>query len=91
MNKQELAELLKKLQSELEAGPTVDDKLREQLQTLDQDIRKVLTGQGTAATEDSEGSLEERAQAIEARFASEHPYLANTLRDVMDTLGKMGI
>lgn len=91
MDKQELAALLKRLQAELESGQPVDGQLKQQLQALDQDIQKVLAHGGTATREDDEASLGERATEIEARFASEHPYLASTLRDVMDTLGKMGI
>lgn len=91
MDKQELASLLKKLQAELESGQPVDPSLRQSLQTLDQDIQKVLTQGSPEPGEHEEGSLNERAQEIEARFAAEHPYLASTLRDVMDTLGKMGI
>ncbi len=91
MDKQELASLLKKLQTELESGQPVDAQLKQQLQTLDQDIQKVLA-QGSPLTRDTnDATLEDRAQEIEARFATEHPYLASTLRDVMDTLGKMGI
>jgi len=91
MDKQELASLLKKLQTELESGQTMDDSLRQDLQALDKDIQKVLGQSSPAATSDEEGSLNERAQELEARFSTDHPYLASTLRDVMDTLGKMGI
>jgi len=91
MDKQELAALLKKLQAELESGQSVDDQLKQQLQALDQDIQKVLAQGSPLVREADEASLGERATEIEARFASEHPYLASTLRDVMDTLGKMGI
>lgn len=91
MDKQELASLLKKLQTELESGQPVDAQLKQQLQTLDQDIQKVLAQGSPLAREADDTSLENRAQEIEARFATEHPYLASTLRDVMDTLGKMGI
>lgn len=91
MDKQELASLLKKLQTELESGQPVDAQLKQQLQTLDQDIQKVLAQGSPLTGEASEATLEDRAQEIEARFATEHPYLASTLRDVMDTLGKMGI
>lgn len=87
MDRHELTSLLEKLRGELESGQAVDDQLRQSLRALEQDIQKVLA-QGT---DDDEGSLSERAQEIEARFATGHPYLANTLRDVMDTLGKMGI
>ncbi len=79
------------MQTELESGQPVDAQLKQQLQTLDQDIQKVLA-QGSPLTRDTnDATLEDRAQEIEARFATEHPYLASTLRDVMDTLGKMGI
>ncbi|MBI5924217.1 MAG: DUF4404 family protein [Aquabacterium sp.] len=91
MDKQELASLLKKLQTELESGQPVDEQLKLQLQTLDQDIQKVLAQGSPLAREADDTTLEDRAQQIEARFATEHPYLASTLRDVMDTLGKMGI
>ncbi len=91
MDKQELASLLKKLQTELESGQAVDEQLKQSLQALDQDIQKMLAQGSPLTRPDDEASLGERAQEIEARFATEHPYLANTLRDVMDTLGKMGI
>ncbi len=92
MNKQELADLLKKLQSELDGGKPVDADLRASLAALDQDIRKVLeqpASQPADAADDD--SLNSRAKVLEAKFEAEHPYLASTLRDVMDTLGKMGI
>ena len=91
MDRQELASLLARLQRELESGQAIDDQLRQSLQALDQDIQKVLAKKDTASTAQEDASLNERAQQLEARFASEHPYLASTLRDVMDTLGKMGI
>ncbi|MFT3857109.1 MAG: DUF4404 family protein [Aquabacterium sp.] len=88
MNKQELTTLLAKLKTELESGQPIDAGLRQSLQDLDRDIQQVLSQTDAAA---QEPSLNERAQELESRFASEHPYLASTLRDVMDTLGKMGI
>jgi flagellar biosynthesis/type III secretory pathway chaperone len=91
MEKQELATLLKKLQAELESGQAIDDSLKQSLQALDQDIQKVLGQASLQAKPADEASLNERAQELEAKFAAEHPYLASTLRDVMDTLGKMGI
>lgn len=95
MDRQELAALLKKLQAELESGQAVDEHLRQSLHALDRDIQKVLAqpagSSATAQTDAEEASLNERAQELEAKFATEHPYLASTLRDVMDTLGKMGI
>jgi hypothetical protein len=102
MDRHELTSLLEKLRSELESGQAVDGQLRQSLNALEQDIQRVLaqassrSGEGAMAAgapfiSSNDESLSERAQEIEARFATEHPYLANTLRDVMDTLGKMGI
>lgn len=91
MDKQELASLLKKLQAELESGQNVDDSLKQDLKALDKDIQKALGQTSPAVSADEEASLNERAQELEARFSTDHPYLASTLRDVMDTLGKMGI
>lgn len=92
MNRDELNALLSKLKSELASNQPVDAHLRQSLESLDEDIRKVLMQRpDEAAANDGEALLSERAQVIEARFAAEHPYLANTLRDVMDSLGKMGI
>lgn len=91
MDKQELTGLLAKLQTELESGQAVDEQLRQQLLALDQDIQKVLAKRADPTSGAVDASLSQRATEIEARFASEHPYLASTLRDVMDTLGKMGI
>lgn len=92
MNRSELDTLLSKLKTELASGQPVDAHLRQSLESLDEDIRKVLMQRpDQAAANDGDAPLSERAQEIEARFATEHPYLANTLRDVMDSLGKMGI
>jgi hypothetical protein len=94
MEKQELASLLKRLQAELESGKPVDASLRQSLHTLDQDIQQVLQQSSmppATALDSDEPTLNARAQELEARFAVEHPYLASTLRQVMDTLGKMGI
>jgi flagellar biosynthesis/type III secretory pathway chaperone len=97
MDATELKNLLQRLKGELESGQPVAPELRQLLQTLDQDIQQALqspaetTSEKPKAPSDDEASLNERAQVIEARFAADHPYLASTLRDVLDTLGKMGI
>ena len=91
MNRTELESLLKKLHAELASSQQVDEDLRTSLRQLDQDIQQVLGAGSPLAGSGEEESLAQRAQEIDARFSAEHPYLANTLRDVMDLLGKMGI
>jgi Domain of unknown function (DUF4404) len=94
MNTQELKALLGKLQQELESGAPVEPDLREQLRALDQNIQQALAGSGSVipqADTVTPGPLLAQAQAIEAQFEAEHPTLASLLRNMMDTLGKMGI
>lgn len=97
MNRQELNALLEKLHAELAASPQVDDALKQSLQALDQDIQRVLSQASTeaAATASAEPGdepdINALAQALEAKLEAGHPYLVNTLRELMDRLGKMGI
>ena len=90
MDTKKLKATLLQLQAELESGGKLDPELQQLLKTLDQDIQMALAN-NEAAAEPEEATLSDRAQAIEARFSAEHPYLSTTLRDLMDTLGKMGI
>lgn len=97
MNRQELNALLEKLHAELATSPQVDDALKQSLQSLDQDIQRVLSQASTeaAAVESAETGdepdINALAQALEAKLEAGHPYLVNTLRELMDRLGKMGI
>lgn len=89
MDTNQLKAALAQLQRELEAGGQLDPELLQQLKALDHDIHAVLAA--SEPQDDLVSSLNERTQAIDARFSADHPYLSSTLRDVMDTLGKMGI
>lgn len=89
MDTNNLKTALAQLQRELESGGKLDPELLQQLKSLDHDIHAVL--EASEPQDDLVSSLNERTQAIDARFSAEHPYLSTTLRDVMDTLGKMGI
>lgn len=96
MDATELKTLLQRLKNELESGQPVAPELKALLQDLDRDIQQALETRPSpagsqASPADDTDSLNARAQAIEARFSTDHPYLASTLRDVLDTLGKMGI
>ncbi|HEX5312441.1 DUF4404 family protein [Aquabacterium sp.] len=89
MDNQKIKQTLEQLHAELEAGQRPDPELRAILQTLAQDIHRALEQPATAPTD--EGSLEDRARDVSAKFAAQHPYLEATLRDLMDGLGKIGI
>ncbi len=89
MDTNKLKAAMAQLQRELESGGKLDPELQQLLKSLDRDIQAALAA--NEPEDDLVSSLNERTQAIDARFSAEHPYLSTTLRDVMDTLGKMGI
>ncbi len=89
MDTTNLKTTLSQLHRELASGGKLDPELQQLIQTLDQDIQATLAKSAPPA--EAESTLSDRAQAIDARFSAEHPYLSSTLRDLMDTLGKMGI
>ncbi|MGE5450556.1 MAG: DUF4404 family protein [Acidobacteriota bacterium] len=91
MDTQQIKQTLQQLHADLEAGGRPDPELRSILQTLAQDIHRTLDQTPDTATPSEGDSLEDRAREVSARFAVEHPYLASTLRDLMDGLGKIGI
>ncbi len=93
MNREELQQLLLQLHKGLADAPPMDADLRASLLQLDEDIRQALKPDEaqTAANESPGDSLQDRAEALEARFEVDHPVLAGTLRNLMDSLGKMGI
>lgn len=96
MNREELTALLQKLHTELAARPQVDASTRQALQTLDNDIQRVLAQSGEQAANDPQSATDQDdinalAQTLEAKLETDHPVLIGTLRDLMDRLGKMGI
>jgi Domain of unknown function (DUF4404) len=92
MNREELQQLLQQLHKGLADAPPMDADLRASLLQLDDDIRQALKPDDQAAANEAPGdSLQDRAEALEARFEVDHPVLAGTLRNLMDSLGKMGI
>lgn len=82
MNEQSLRELLGRLRSHLSTGPPVRDAERAQ---LDDALKTISPGAGPAA-----GTLL-RLERLAVRFEASHPALAETLREIADTLGKGGI
>jgi hypothetical protein len=80
---QSLRELLARLRSHLSAGPAVRDREREQ---LDKALKTIQPDAAAPAP----GTLL-RLERLAVRFEASHPALAETLREIADTLGKGGI
>lgn len=92
MHTAELKALLRRVQHEIDATPDLDASLRTQLAALDEAIERALQrpesgGRGL----DSASGLEDQALALETRLATDHPVLMQSVRQMIDSLGKMGI
>lgn len=85
MNETELKQLLTQLHQALAETTSLSPESQQLARDLDDDIHRVLQG-GEADT-----SLTERAAALEAQFAANHPVAEGVLREIIDALGKMGI
>lgn len=90
-----LRELLMRVHERLSHAATVDSESRRLLVTLTGDIERAL-GPRTAAPGAAEPrhlarESVSRLEGLAARFDADHPALAQTLRQLIDFLGKAGI
>lgn len=79
--------LLEKLRAELRSSD-VDEETREALQAFDSEIHQLID---ESADGSETGVVTERARELESRFAAEHPTAARVVREIMDTLARIGI
>lgn len=87
MTTDNLKNTLKELHQRLESAGTVDAELKSLLHTLDGDIQRLLNQQA----QEPDAGLSGRAQELSARFAAQHPQLETALRELAQTLERMGI
>jgi hypothetical protein len=80
-----LRELLARVHQHLSSGAPLEGDVRGQLGTVMRDIERSLGGSGAAP------AAAPRLEGLAARFEASHPALAETLREVVDALGKAGI
>jgi hypothetical protein len=85
MPQERLKELLGQLHQELENTPAADAETRRMAKKLDEDIHRMLE------QEQEQDSVTDRAKALEAHFAAEYPVAERFLREIIDTLAKLGI
>lgn len=86
MSEESLKELLARVHQHLSSGAPVEGDVRGQLGTLMRDIEHAL-----GAGSDAPPAAAPRLEKLAVRFEASHPALAETLREVIDALGKAGI
>jgi hypothetical protein len=87
MSNEKIRELLARLQDEVQ-DTELDADTRSSLRDLDADIHELLD---SATSEQKISSVTERAKLLEAQFAIKHPAVERFMREVIDTLAKIGV
>jgi predicted component of type VI protein secretion system len=93
-HEESLRELLTRVHERLSKAATVDQDSRQLLGTLTRDIERALGSQPQPdAAEKRRVGRESvsRLEGLAAQFDADHPALAQTLRQLIDLLGKAGI
>ena len=90
MPAEQLKKTLQRVQEELGKSQQLDDDLRHMLRDLDRDIDRILADETPLAVGDEE-TMSERVEVLASRFSAEYPRLELLLREVSDTLAKLGI
>jgi hypothetical protein len=90
MNDLELCQLLEKLQDEIEATKTVDEKERELLRELDEDIRHLLERCEAKTLQTHPLTIRRLDDAIEY-MAVKHPTLTAMLSHMSTILSNAGV
>lgn len=88
MTDQKLTELLNSLHETLENTERVDPETLALVRELDAQIHRLTETEAQA--DDVEGVLDQ-AKSMETRFAVDHPVAESFLREIIDTLSKIGI
>ncbi len=87
MSNEKIRELLAKLHDEVQKTE-VDADTRSSLRELDSDIHDLLN---SSTPEPNITFVLERAKLLEAQFAIGHPTVERFMREVIDTLVKIGV
>lgn len=85
MNQDRVKQLLVELRAELSQTDTLDDDTRELARKVDKNIDDLID-----ASEPNAPVMDD-AIALEARFAARHPVAERIMRELIATLGRIGI
>ena len=87
MSNEKIQKLLTELRAEIDSSE-IDDATRSRLQELDGELDQLLSddeSQGDA------NSVRQKAEELEVDFAVRHPVMENCIREIIDSLAKMGL
>lgn len=87
MRNEKIRKLLADLHEEVRQTE-MNAETRSSLRKLDSDIHELLS---SSASEPNVKSVVERAKLLEAEFAVRHPTVETVLREVIDTLARIGV
>lgn len=90
MADKKLTKLLEELHTTLDATEAVDEKGRELLRALNEDINELLERSGDADA-DADDSVLGRMQETMTYFERTHPEMASALSNLLTTLSNAGI
>lgn len=86
MSEKNVKILLVQLQQALAEGGAVDDETLAMAKKLDKEISAYI-----ASAENVNSPVLDDAIALEARFAANHPVAERLIRELIDSLGRIGI
>ncbi len=87
MSEERILELLKELQHELKTTDSLSEELAGTVQKLEADIADAVNPD----IDTSENTILDDAIALEAVFAASHPVAEKLIRDLINTLSRIGI
>lgn len=86
MSEQQLNDQLTQLRTALKENDALSEQTSQLLHQLEDEITASLN-----TNDNQETSLTDTAALLESRFATEHPTAEALMRNIIDTLAKMGI
>ena len=87
MSDSEVRDLLERLKNEIQ-DTELNSDTRKLVQDLDAEIHSLLESD---ADQEAYASVADRARGIEADFESDHPLAVRVLREIIQSLARMGI
>jgi len=87
MSEQRIKELLEELRGELQRTDGVDEALLASVRTLESNIGDLVD----PAVDSDENTVLDDAIALEAVFAASHPVAEKILRELINSLSRIGI